>query len=214
MNTGNPIFITYYTGNSYYSECAKSIKSTCDLLGINIIIDKLEDTGFYWKNTLIKPSYILEKIKSLKSDVIWIDVDTKIFKYHDCFKKWDSDITVASHTGDLQGIKASPIGIKYNDRALKLLESWESVCKHKISCNDVDLDHDILKYEILPDMSDKISMSIMTNDNNYIDFTNGSIIDNGISRVANKGREMKIVIDKNSMRDGRFKSMDIKNFSI
>ena len=145
----NPTLISYYTNDPYYRSCANNLRLSCEKLNIPIIIDNLEGLGSYWKNTLLKPSYILNKLKELKKDLIWIDVDTRINEYPDCFKIWECDILAASHTGDLHGIKASPIGIKYNDRSIDLITKWEKISRSKIESNDVDLDHDILKYELL-----------------------------------------------------------------
>ena len=208
----NPVLISYYTGSEYYKKCAGDLVSSCKNLGMDIIMENVKDSGNYWRNTLYKPFYILDKMTELKSDVIWIDADTRIFSYPACFKKWNSDILFASHTGDLQGIKASPIGIKYNDKNLKFIKNWSDICKDKLETNDVDLDHDLLKYELLPLYSDLISIEIMKDDMSPEDFTNGKIIDNGISRAPNKGNDMRIVINKNLTRTHIFDSLNIENF--
>ena len=209
----HPIFISYYTGNSYYKMCSETLKEDCKKLDIKIVIETNNDLGFYWKNTLIKPSFIIKKIEEIKNDVIWIDVDTKIFKYSDCFKKWDSDILFASHTGDLQGIKASPLGIKYNKRSIEFLKEWERLCLDKIQKNDIDLDHDIIKYEILPSFKNKISIELMKEEKGPQEFRNGSIMENGISRLPNKGREVQIVIQKNKSRETHFNSLNVDDYN-
>jgi hypothetical protein len=207
-----PIFISYYTGDDYYKRCSDRIKSMCSSLGINLIVEEVQDLGSYYKNTLYKPQYILQKVKELKRDVIWIDVDTSIKKYSSCFKKWESDLLFSSNTGDIKGIKASPIGIKYNEPSLNFMEEWAYSCKNKISLNEVDFDHDILKYEILPRMIGKIDIDLMKDDMNYVDFSNGKVIDNGISRTKNKNLEVSVVIDKNVRRSNSFDLLDLKNF--
>ena len=208
----NPIFISYYTGNGYYKNCSDDLISSCKNLGIEIVIENVSDSGNYWKNTLYKPSFILEKMNELKSDVIWIDVDTRIFSYSECFKKWGSDILFASHTGDLSGIKASPLGIKYNDKNIEFIKDWSILCRNKSENNDVDLDHDLLKYEILPKYVNSISIEIMNDSMNPSDFTNGRVIDNGISRVSGKSNDMRTVINKNLTRSRLFDSLNINDF--
>jgi hypothetical protein len=149
----------------------------------------------------------------LKSDIIWIDVDTNLLKYPDCFKKWESDILLASHTGELDGIKASPIGIRYNERTISLLSRWTDICNSNIESNNVDLDHDILKYELLPSMKGYVSIEIMNDfGTSPSDFTNGNIIENGISRVNNKAKEMQIVIEKNKFRCDIFNMLNLNDF--
>lgn len=210
----NPLFISYYTGSEYYKNCSDNLKSLCDSLGISIEINEVQDSGEYWKNTLYKPTYILDKIKEKKADLIWIDVDTKIKKYTDCFKKWNSDLLFSSHTGDLQGIKASPIGFKYNERCLDFLDKWSKKCSEKISKNDLDMDHDVLKYEIIPDFSDKISLELMKDGYNFADFSDGDIIENGISRTRYKHRDIRIVMEKNKKRSYDFDKKNLQNYNL
>jgi hypothetical protein len=210
--SNHPTLISYYTGDPYYELCSVNLKKSCDNLGIPIVIENIQSLGTYWKNTLQKPSFILKKMKEFKSDVIWIDVDTKINQYPDCFKKWDSDIILASHTGNLHGIKASPIGIKYNESSIGFLLEWERVCIDCIHRSEVDLDHDILKYNILENLVGKISMDIMKDSLSHVDFTNGKIIDNGISRAPNKSSYMIKVLEKNRKRESNFYGLSLDDF--
>jgi hypothetical protein len=212
MSSGFPLFVSYYTGNSYYDECSEKLIKYCEALGISIEIENVQDLGAYWKNTLQKPSYILRKIKEHQRDLIWIDIDTKIYQYNDCFKKWESDIIMASFTGTLQGIKASPIGIKYNERSINFLAEWEVICTSRIGNDDIDLDHDILKYEILPHLKNKLTIEIMNDNLDPKNFTEGSIIENGTSIVPNKWKEMNKVISKNKFRIDNFLELAIEDF--
>ncbi len=209
-----PIFVSYHTGDSYYSTCAENLVSSIRSLGAEIIMERSHDTGYYWKNTLKKPGFILSKMEELKRDLIWIDADTNIFGYTDCMKKWESDIMLASHTGDLQGIKASPMCIKYNEKTLQFFKKFTDLCNLKIESNELDLDHDILKYEMLPDYNGKIRLSVLGCDGNPSDYTDGKYIRNGISRGANKGREVHSVTLKNSSRDLKFRMLSLNDFLI
>jgi hypothetical protein len=210
----NPIFISYHTGNPYYSSCAESLVSRIRSLGGEIIMERLDDSGYYWKNTLKKPSFIFSKLQNLKRDLIWIDADTDLLSYTDCMKSWESDIFFASHTGDLQGIKASPMGIKYNARSISFFENLSSACNSKIDSNEIDLDHDVMKYEILPEFTDRLSIEILSCNGTAVDYTDGKYIRNGISRGFNKARETKIVMDKNIKRDIGFRSLSLNNFHV
>ena len=212
MSDNNPILISYYTGDQYYERCSNNLKKSCDNLGIPIVIENIQSLGSYWKNTLQKPSFILKKMEEFKKDVIWIDVDTKINQYPECFKKWNSDIILATHTGNLHGIKASPIGIKYNKASISFLKEWEKICLDRINNSDVDLDHDILKYNLLGNLIGKITIDIMEDSLNHVDFTNGKIIDNGISRVPNKSEYMMKVLEKNKKRESGFYQLSLSDF--
>jgi len=208
----NPIFVSYHTGSPYYIGCAEKLVSQIEILGGKIIMDRIQDTGYYWKNTLRKPKFILDKLNEIKEDIIWIDADTNLLGYTDCMKNWKFDILAASHTGDLHGIKASPLGIKYNERNLELFSRFSEICNSKISVNDVDLDHDVLKYEILPLFKEKISIEILGCGGSSVDYTDGKYIRNGVSRALNKGAETKITMTKNQRRSDLFNSLSLENF--
>ena len=211
----NPIFISFYSGDAYYENCSRVLYNKCKLLGIEIEIERSGGHREDWKNTLHKPSFIYDKLNLLKRDLIWIDVDTNISEYHDVFKKWDSDILFASHTGDLQGIKASPLCIKYNERSLRFLESLKNTCLEKIRTNDVDFDHDVLKYDIIPKFKGKLWVDIMKGEG-FIneDFSDGKVISNGISRVRDKHFYTKDVLRKNIKRTKEFDSCVLKDFLV
>jgi hypothetical protein len=177
-------------------------------------MENVKDLGAYWKNTLYKPSYILDKILEFKKDVVWIDVDTQLFSAPHDLREWKSDILFASHTGELSGIKASPLGFKNNLRSIEFLKDWSETCLNKIKSDDVDFDHDVLKYEIMQKYVGKISAEILGSSEKYIDYTDGSIIMNGISRVPDKDIQMRIVINKNSSRSSEFSKLNIKNYGI
>lgn len=208
----NAIYISYYTGNQYYKSSSESLKKSCESLDLNIHIENVKDLGTYWKNTLYKPLYILEKIMEFNRDVVWIDVDTQIFSAPNDLKKWDSDILFASHTGEINGIKASPLGFKYNSKCLEFLKDWSDVCSSKIRGGEIDFDHDVLKYEIMPKYAGKISAQILGNGERYIDYTDGSIIMNGISRIPDKDVQMRVVINKNSSRSLNFNKLNINDY--
>lgn len=207
-----PQLISFYTGDQYYRNKASDLKSKCHSLGIDIEISEVNNLGGYWKNTLHKPVFIYQKMLEKRKDLIWIDVDTEIFSRHDSMFTWTSDLYFASHTGELDGIKASPIGFKFNEICLQFLETWKKSCENKISSGDVDFDHDVLKYDILPQFKGKISLQIMRGDLEAKEFTDGSIINNGNSRVHGKSQQTRDVLRKNITRDSVFNSLKKEDF--
>jgi hypothetical protein len=46
----------------------------------------------------------------------------------------------------------------------------------------------------------------------FVDFTNGRVIQNGISRSVNKGNDVRVITDKNRKRDSMFNSLSLHNF--
>lgn len=209
-----PPFISFYTGNDYYKEKSETLVNKCKNLGIPFFCEKIEDLGAYWKNTLQKPSFILRKIKEFKSDIVWIDIDTNIIVYDDSMKKWESDILFSSHTGTLEGIKASPLCLKYTDRTIKFLEVWADISDKKIRNSEIDFDHDVMKFEVIPMFSNRIGISLMKGNNEYKDYSDGKIIVNGNSRVRGKGEQTTIVMNRNKSRNFPFSSMSLNDFKI
>lgn len=207
-----PQLISFYTGDQYYRNKALDLKKRCHSLDIDIEISEVNNLCEYWKNTLHKPIFIYQKMLEKRKDLIWIDVDTEIFSRHDSMFTWESDLYFASHTGELDGIKASPIGFKFNEICLQFLETWKKSCENKISSGDVDFDHDVLKYDILPRFKGKISLQIMRGDLEAKEFTDGSIINNGNSRVHGKAQQTRDVLRKNISRDSVFNSLKKEDF--
>lgn len=204
--------ISFYTGDQYYRNKALDLKKRCHSLDIDIEISEVNNLGEYWKNTLYKPIFIHQKMLEKKKDLIWIDVDTEILYKHDSMFVWESDLYFASHTGELDGIKASPIGFKFNEICLEFLEAWKKSCKTKISSGDIDFDHDVLKYEILHQFKEKISLDIIKGELEGRDFTEGKIINNGNSRVHGKSTQTQHVLRKNSTRMSLFNGLRKEDF--
>lgn len=213
MNTG-PTVISYYTGDDYYKLRADNLSKKMKEFGVDHFVVKHRDLGSYWKNTLQKPTFILDKMNELKCDVIWMDADTEIFSFPDSLRSWTSDILFASHTGGLDGMKASPIGLKYNERTIEFISEWSRCSKDKIDSNNIDFDHDVLKFEVMPKFAKRISVEILGKSGDYKNFTDGSVITNGISRSFNKTMQMLVVTDKNAARRALFDSLNITDYEL
>ena len=207
-----PPFISFYTGDRFYRDGSVRLRSRCAALGIPLLVERLDGAGEYWANTLRKPPFILEKVRELRRDLFWIDVDTSLNEDHDCFRAVSGDLAFASHTGTLQGIKASPIGVRYTDASLRFLSCWSEQCLARIRQHDVDLDHDILKYEVLPRFRGRLSLSIMTDGVSPRNFTDGRFIGNGLSRPPGKSQALGAVFAKNARRAHAFGALGLQDF--
>jgi len=78
--------ISFYTNDWKYPQHAKRLKTECQLLKINNVIEELSSTGSYLKNTCLKPKFILDKLNEIKAPVLWVDVDGSILKYPSFFE--------------------------------------------------------------------------------------------------------------------------------
>ena len=73
--------ISFYTKDWFYPEHALRLAEECDNLKIEHVIEELQSTGSYLKNTCLKPAFILEKLLELNSPVLWVDVDGSVLKF-------------------------------------------------------------------------------------------------------------------------------------
>ncbi|WP_102958634.1 hypothetical protein [Mangrovicella endophytica] len=209
--TGRPLFVSFHTGGSYYGPAAAALERRCAALGLPLLMLQRPDSGAYWRNTLMKPGIILETMKARQCDLIWIDADTDLHGDHPAFQRLDADIMAASHSGDLTGIKASPLGLAFNSRSLAFVGAWAALCQMRIDGETIDLDHDILKYEVLPAFGGRISLRLMQDAAGLRSFSEGKVLTNGLSRKPVS--TLQAVTARNSKRSMRFDSLCLSDFA-
>ena len=183
-----PTIISFYSdffdNNSYYYNFAQALISRCECFGANYIIEKLESKGSYKGNCLMKPGFILNKLIESKKELIWMDCDTTFKEPFKEFNNLSEDIGMATHSGDMNGIKASPIFFNYTPGAFKILREWELHATKSFELGVPELDHDALKHYVLPKLAGKYSMFLLNS--NWRDFCDGKYIFNGNSVVPGK----------------------------
>lgn len=84
--------ISFYTKDWQYPQHAKRLAAECKALDMPCVIEELPSTGSYLKNTCLKPQFILDKLRELKSPVLWVDVDGSLLKSPDLFDGWFVDM--------------------------------------------------------------------------------------------------------------------------
>lgn len=118
--------ISFYTNDWKYPKYAEMLRNQCDEFNIPYVIEELKSTKSYLKNTCLKPQFILDKLKELKSPILWVDVDACILKRPDCFdfeingdfaaKRMSPDRNRTWHVGTLY--------FGYNENTLEFIEKW------------------------------------------------------------------------------------------
>lgn len=152
--------ISFYSDTddtTYYSDHAKRLDKNCNDLGINYEITHLESDNDYRLNTLKKPKFILEKMHEFKSPILWMDVDSYIHRrldFFDAFESSDFDMVYATEARDWGPMKASPIYLPYREKTLKMMELWIRGCDRVIEENRTLFDHEVLLWDVLPQMID------------------------------------------------------------
>jgi len=192
--------ISFYsdTNGSYYKDNADKLIQVCKKFEISHHIVHLPSKGSYMLNCLQKPNFIKETMKNHNENLIWLDCDTTLHKPFDNFDNITQDIGFTSHTGNMDGIKASPIFFKNGNNFDYIINSWIQACEQGLQKNHYELDHDALKHEVLPKIYRDISIFII--DKNYNDYCNGSIINNGNSRSPEKSIVHRHLNDINKRR--------------
>ena len=182
-----PTIYSYYAdfqSNNYYKNYATNLIDRCKKFGVTYNISERTSRGSYGANCLMKPEFILEKLKESKAPLIWMDCDTD-FKFP--FSEFNSvaeDIGMATHSGDLSGIKASPLYFNYSAGAFKIVREWLVHCRAAFIKDIPELDHDALKHYVLPKLRGGYSIYLLSK--NWNDFVHGKYIHNGNSKVDGK----------------------------
>ena len=182
-----PILISYcadYNETGYYRGYADILIEKCKFFAINFDICEMSSRDSYGSNCLMKPEFILKKLTEIKKPIIWMDCDTDFIEPFRDFNDVEEDIGMATHTGDLNGIKASPLYFSYSKGAFLIIREWVLHCRSAYIKNEIELDHDSLKHYVLSYLDGKFKYLLLSN--NWIDFVNGRYINNGNSKVEGK----------------------------
>lgn len=209
MNTKLISFYCDIENKTYYSDCAKKLINACKMFNVSCDIEQIESSNNYMINCLRKPKFILNKLEHYKCPLIWMDADTEFRQPFNDFDNCDADLGFCSHTGNIEGIKASPVYFNYTQKCLSLVKDWVEICEDAIANNKFDLDHDALKHKVIPKYNGNIKIKILSE--NYNDYCDGKYIKNGNSHgftSKNIAHRMMPQIYKNipSLKQNEFKN--------
>jgi hypothetical protein len=179
--------VTYYsdfTQDRYYEKFARLLEERFKVFNVPYLIERKESKGSYMANCLMKPKFILEKLTESKSPIIWMDCDTNLIRPFSAFNEAKEDIGLATHSGDINGIKASPLFFNYTEGAFLIIREWILHSNWAQLKMISELDHDALKHWVLPSLTGRVSLKILSD--SYQDYCNGGYIQNGNSIVPGK----------------------------
>jgi len=148
------LLISFYSdieGTTYYSDHASRIIRECEELGIPYDIQEKPSLGSYQLNCLSKPQYILDKMESLNSPVLWMDIDSRIHKPLDIYDTFDEsvDIIVTTANGRVSGMKASPLYFGNTEKSKEFIKSWIQTTKDILENKIGVFDHEPL-FSLIP----------------------------------------------------------------
>jgi hypothetical protein len=187
MGLIGPKIISYYADfdtNKYYEGFANILVEKFKSFGLDYDVSELESRGDYGVNCLMKPEFILEKLTEYKAPLIWVDCDTDFREPFDHFNNITEDIGMATHSGELNGIKASPLYFNYTKGAFRIIREWVVHCRACYDNRITELDHDALKHYVLEVLKGTYSIYLLIE--NWNDFVHGRYIWNGNSKVEGK----------------------------
>lgn len=177
-------YFSDFTENKYYERHAASLIGKLKEFGVNYLIENIQSKGSYMANCLMKPQFIHKKLLELQRPLIWMDCDTELRSPFSVFNESKEDLGMATHSGDINGIKASPLFFNYTKGAFLILKEWILHANLAQRKDIKELDHDAIKHWVIPSLGNKISLKIISH--NYQDYCNGRYINNGNSNVPGK----------------------------
>jgi hypothetical protein len=208
-----PLIISFYADfedNRYYEGFAKELIKKCKEFGVSYDISEAQSRGSYSANCLMKPEFILDKLKEHKKPILWMDCDTQFRLPFSDFNNVESDIGMATHSGNMEGIKASPLYFNYTEGAFRIIREWVVHCRACYAKGIIELDHDALKHYVLRVLSGNYSAFLLSE--NWNDFVQGKYINNGNSRVTGKQQVHRQVGVDDSIREKY--SQDVKRYKL
>jgi hypothetical protein len=185
----SPLLISYYSDfrtDGYYRAFAMQLIKKCEEFKINFDISELSPRGGYTANCLMKPEFILDKMMTHKRSIIWMDCDTDFREPFSEFNNLFQDIGLATHSGDMNGIQASPVFLNYTEGSFKIVREWIVHCNSAFENGIPELDHDALKHYVLEKLNGQYSVFLLSD--NWLDFVNGKYINNGNSEIPGKDK--------------------------
>lgn len=132
-------FVSYYYDknpeeSTYYTDCKTRLEKQLAYYGYkysfeNIDFDGLGLDSSYLKLNMIKPSFLLKKIKELNDSVIWIDADCVIKQKLSEFENLDEEYDIAVCIRHHDGITPHAGFIYFNNtkNSIEFLKEWETV---------------------------------------------------------------------------------------
>ncbi|MBS0629552.1 MAG: hypothetical protein JSS30_04925 [Verrucomicrobia bacterium] len=142
--------ICFYTPNTPYQQEVIHLQASCQALGIPIEIEPIESKGSWEKNVAMKPSFILEKLKTSISPLLWVDADAVFLQKPDFsqFLKGDFAVRFMEIFQDRPefSLNAATLFINQTPAAHNLVEAWVRRCAE---LGDIPYADQISLYQVL-----------------------------------------------------------------
>jgi hypothetical protein len=160
------IVISYYSdvgGRDYYTRSAHRLRDRLDALRVPYDIRHRPSLGSYRANCLAKPGYILERLEETQAPLVWLDVDSIVYRPLDAFDELAGtgvDVGVASATGDPLDLQSSPLFFGYTSGARELLAAWRESAEHLLVSERTAFDHEAL-LAVFPRLTGQLDIRVL-----------------------------------------------------
>lgn len=124
--------ICFYTPNSPYQQEATCLQTSCENFGIPFEIEPRPSRGSWEKNVAMKPAFILEKLRSSTTPLLWVDADAVFLQEPNFAPFLEADLAVRYmelfQDRPEYAISAGTIFINQTSAAHQLIEKWVKTC--------------------------------------------------------------------------------------
>ncbi len=131
-----PTVISFYTKDTLYEKEIQPLKDSCKKFDLDFEIEGVSSLGTWEKNCCFKPTFILEKLKSLKKPLLWVDADALFVQPpKDFHLQCDFSTRRNEEYEDTNSSKviSNTVYVNYTQTTIELLQEWEKECFFQIS---------------------------------------------------------------------------------
>lgn len=133
--SSNVVFISFFTDEGNYPALAVKLIESLNRFGLTHDVRKIQPFSSWQEGVAYKPSFILDRLITHRKSIVWLDIDTEIWRYPELLFG-DHDFAIynwlADHHHHLDG------KVEYNPNAESLLCAG-GVQKYGYSAPAIDL---------------------------------------------------------------------------
>src|SRR5438105_15632315 len=143
----NLCFISYYTKDTLYEKDAMRLKASCENFGLEHCIEGIDSFGKWHQHTLFKPTFILNKLLTLKKPLVWVDADAEIVKQPLFFSTLKAPLSfrIFDHwpEGHPCRVYDGTVYFDYCPEVIDFVQEWHQICESAVKEGTVTNDQHV-----------------------------------------------------------------------
>lgn len=136
-----PLVVSFCTAGTPYELEIETLKASCDRFGIEGYFATVPSNGSWVKNCALKGPFIDSCLKKFQKPILWLDADAEILKFPSLLGELNCDFAAYKPRHLLSGT----LFFAYSQSAIKLVDSWSSLCVRRSTQWDQRLLENVLK---------------------------------------------------------------------